>query len=459
MKEEINSVENILSLLLKKIKPIKFANYFDDTTEISKLQKKHYLIPVVDNLLKVTNDENYSLCRKNESVYLFNGEYWQQLETSTFKDFLGEVASVSGADKYDSRFYQFKDELLKQFMADASLTEIHLPEKVLINLRNGTFEISEQKQELRAFDKADFMTYQLPFSYNCSAQCPTFTNFLNEVLPDKELQLVLAEYLGYIFIRNKVLKLEKALILFGSGANGKSVLFEIINALIGKQNISMFSLQSLTDSKGYNRAMIADKLLNYATEINGKLDAAVFKQLCSGEPVEARLPYGMPLTIEDYARLIFNSNELPKEIENTDAYFRRFLIIPFKVTIPPEKQDKKLASNIINSELSGIFNWIIEGLQRLLANKDFTQSNIIEDQVKKYRIENDSILMFFQEENYSKSISENIKLSVLYSEYKNFCQANGFLATSEKGFSKRIEHLGYDRKRISTGNLIYIKKN
>lgn len=458
MQEGNKQVTSILTDLQKKIKPIKFANYFDDTTEINKLQKKHYLIPVVDNLLKVTNNENYSLCRKNESVYLFNGEYWQQLDAPIFKDFLGEIALKSGADKYDARFYQFKDDLLKQFMSDASLTEIYLPEKVLINLRNGTFEISEQKQELRAFNKADFMTYQLPFAYDSSTECSTFINFLNEVLPDKELQLVLAEYLGYIFIRNKVLKLEKALILFGSGANGKSVLFEIINALLGKQNISMFSLQSLTDSKGYNRAMIADKLLNYATEINGKLDAAVFKQLCSGEPVEARLPYGIPLTIEDYARLIFNSNELPKEIENTDAYFRRFLIIPFKVTIPPEKQDKKLASKIINNELSGVFNWIIEGLQRLLANKDFTQSNIIEDQVKKYRVENDSILMFLEEENYEKSISENIKLAALYLDYKNFCQANGFISFSERVFSKRLESLAYKRKRISSGYAIYIKK-
>ncbi|WP_116789902.1 DNA primase family protein [Flavobacterium psychrotrophum] len=458
MQEENIPVLSILAHLQNKIQPIKFASYFDDTAEINKLQKKHYLIPVVDNLLNVTNQENYSLCRKNEVVYLFNGEYWQQLDTPIFKDFLGEVALQSGTDKYDARFFQFKDDLLKQFMSDASLKEIHLPEKVLINLKNGTFEISEQNQELRGFNKSDFMTYQLPFSYDSSARCPKFTNFLNQVLPDKELQLVLAEYLGYIFIRNKVLKLEKVLILYGSGANGKSVLFEIINALVGKQNISVYSLQSLTDSKGYNRAMISHKLLNYATEINGKLDTAVFKQLCSGEPVEARLPYGMPLTIEDYARLIFNCNELPKEIEHTDAYFRRFLIIPFKITIPPEKQDKELATKIIEDELSGIFNWIIEGLQRLLANRNFTHSSIIENQVKKYRVENDSILMFLEEENYEKSILENIKLAALYLDYKIFCQTNGFIASAERAFSKKLDSLGYERKRTSLGYSIYIKK-
>ena len=56
-------------------------------------------------------------------------------------------------------------------------------------------------------------------------------------------------------------------------------------------------MQSLTNDNGYYRAMIANKLVNYASEINGKLIASLFKQLVSGEPVEARLPYGRPFTL------------------------------------------------------------------------------------------------------------------------------------------------------------------
>lgn len=458
MREQHKSVDSILIEILQKVLPITFRNYFEEAEEKIKLQKKHYLIPVIDNLIKITNQENYSLCRKNEAVYLFNGEYWQQLEPPMFKDFLSKVALRSGADKYDARHYHFKDELYRQFLSDAALNEIYLPEKVLINLQNGTFEISAEKQELRNFDKGDFMTYQLPFRHDPTAKREKFDKFLDEALPEKELQLVLAEYLGYIFIRNNVLKLEKALILFGAGANGKSVVFEIINALLGEKNISSYSLQSLTDTTGYYRAMISHKLLNYATEINGKLDAAVFKQLCSGEPVEARLPYGTPLMIKDYARLIFNANKLPSEIENTDAYFRRFLIIPFNFTVPEEHQDKELATKIITTELSGIFNWIIEGLQRLLKNRNFTQSKIIENQVKEYRLESDSILMFLEKGNYEKSTLENIKLTALYLDYKNFCQSNSFILSSEKSFSKRLESLSYNRKRTSSGYVIYIKK-
>lgn len=233
-----------------------------------------------------------------------------------------------------------------------------IPQKnaVLINLKNGTFEITPNGIKLNPFDRADFMTYQLAFEYNPDATAPLFESYLDKVLPDKNLQYILAEYLGYVFIHPSVLKLEKTLLLYGTGANGKSVFYEIVRSLLGEQNTSEYSLQNLTNETGYSRAMIANKLVNYASEINGKLEASIFKQLVSGEPVEARLPYGRPFIITHYAKLIFNCNELPKDVEQTEAYFRRFQIIPFEVTIPEAEQDKQLAQKIIVNELSGVFN-------------------------------------------------------------------------------------------------------
>ena len=138
--------------------------------------------------------------------------------------------------------------------------------------------------------------------------------------------------------------------VYGLGANGKSVIHDIVRALIGPENISSYSLQSLTNNTGYQRAEIANKLVNYASEINTNLEATYFKALVSGEPIEARIIYGRPFIIENYAKFIFNCNELPFAPEHTLAFFRRFLIIPFEVTIPPERQDKDLANKIINNE-------------------------------------------------------------------------------------------------------------
>ena len=120
-----------------------------------------------------------------------------------------------------------------------------------------------------------------------------FNNFLNQILPEKELQAIIAEYFGSIFISKKVMKFEKALFLYGSGSNGKSVLFDIIKALIGNHNFSSYSLESLTKSE-YTRAMIQDKLLNYSSELSSNLNLDMFKTLISSELVGARLPYKNP---------------------------------------------------------------------------------------------------------------------------------------------------------------------
>ena len=261
-------------------------------------------------------------------------------------------------------------------MALANLPTPEQPkDTVLINLKNGTFEVTPDGVKLNDFNRADFMTYQLAFDYNPKATAPMFETYLNRVLPDIELQHILAEFLGYVFIRPTTLKLEKTLLLYGSGANGKSVFYEVVRSMLGEQNTSEYSLQSLTEEKGYFRASIANKLVNYASEISGKLVSSIFKQLVSGEPVEARLPYGKPFILKQYAKLIFNCNELPKDVEQTEAYFRRFLIVPFEITIPESEQDKQLSQKIIANELSGVFNWVLYGLKRLLENKKFTDSH------------------------------------------------------------------------------------
>ncbi|CDF80437.1 phage/plasmid primase, P4 family [Formosa agariphila KMM 3901] len=454
-----NQVLNILNEMLKYIEPVNFRKYCKMDNEKDKLQKKHFLVACIELLLKTVNDNGFSLCRKSEFIYLYNSEYWENVSDEVFKDFLGDVALEMGVDKFDAKHHLFKDELYKQFIADAGLKEIKPTSgTTLINLDNGTFEITPKKQFLRPFKKSDFLTYQLPFSYDKEATAPQFKRFLDEVLPEPELQNILAEYLGYIFVKNSVLKLEKVLLLFGTGANGKSVLFEVLMALLGTQNVANYSLQSLTAENGNSRAMLVNKLLNYASEINGKLESNIFKLLISGEPVEARLLYKNTQTISDYARFMFNCNELPKEVENTNAFFRRFIILPFRVTIPPNKQDKELSSRIIETELSGVFNWVLNGLTRLLQNKDFSQSNIVQNEVLQYQKESDSVMMFLEDENYQSSVDYDRSLKDVYSEYKTYCLDSGYRLCSNRTFSSRLRKNGFRVERKSYGNAVYIEK-
>jgi putative DNA primase/helicase len=420
------------------------------------LNAKHLLVLSIENALQLAESNRWGLCKNHDFIFLYNGTFWDEIDKETFQKFLGEAAEKMGIAKFSARFYQFREQLFKQFLATAYLpTPENNNDTVLINLQNGTFEISAQGTKMRPFDRSDFITYQLPFDYNPEAKAPLFEAYLNRVLPDPERQKVLAEYLGFVFIKHgsKALKEEKALILYGAGANGKSVIFEIVNALFGSNNVSSYSLQSLTNDNGYFRAKLANKLVNYASEINGKLEASIFKQLVSGEPVEARLPYGQPFILKQYAKLIFNCNELPKDVEHTNAYFRRFLIIPFDVTIPPEEQDKNLHTKIIDKELSGVFNWVLQGLNRLLEQRRFSDCSAAQQAVEQYKIESNSVQMFLSENEYSGSPTRHKLIKDLYPEYRTFCIDDGMTPFKKSNFIKQLRALNLAVQRVSQNQL------
>ena len=443
----------VLPELLDLIQPVNFQKAAElSAKEFPK--KKHFVIITVEEIIRLARDNHFGLARKNDFFYLFNGEYWQRIDDDDLKDFLGKAAERMGVEKFDSRHFRFKEELLRQFMTSAHLERPEAEGVTLVNLRNGTLEMNGTPR-IRPHDERDFLTYQLPYEYNPDATAPRFMKYLDEVLPDKSAQRVLAEFMGYTFIKNSTLKLEKALLLYGAGANGKSVMFDIIRALLGDNNLCSYSLSSLTNDSGYYRADIGDKLLNYASEINANLEAARFKALVSGESIEARRPYGQAFILEDYARLCFNTNELPRDVEHTYAYFRRFLIIPFSVTIPEEKQDKELAQRIISTELPGVFNWVLDGLQRVLSQRRFSPCDVADRELETFRRQSDTVQLFMDESGYRRHPVDAKPLKSLYQDYRAFCTEDGYKAVGKKVMSKRLEAFGYSVEHRNIGQVVF----
>jgi len=425
----------------------------------ARLAMRHLLVTCTEKVMETVQRLRLGICCRHNTAYLYNGAYWQPVEPRALEAFLGKAAERMGLDRFTARHYLFREQLLKQFLATAPPPPVRRGDSVLINLLNGTFEIGGERMGLRKPCREDFLTYRLPFAYDEGAACPRFDAYLERVLPEPGLRLILLEYLGYLFVRPSQLKLEKTLILYGSGANGKSVFFEIVHALLGgDDNVSHFSLQNLTNESGYYRAMLGGKLVNYASEMNGKLDAAIFKQLVSGEPVDARHPYGEPFTLSHYGKLIFNCNELPRMVEHTHAYFRRFLIIPFEVTIPEEEQEKGLAQTIIDSELPGVLNRVLEGLRRLLRQRGFTQSEGVTQMLQRYREESNSVALFLEEQQWVPSKERHITVAELYAAYRTHCLESGCCAVTKRHFSNRLRDMGMVFERKAPGMTVRLQK-
>jgi putative DNA primase/helicase len=456
--QQMKSVDRILEELLQHIKADSpaAAGGLDEGIVLS---DKDLVVITSDFVKKIAKQHDWDIAEYQGGFIAFNGQYWVKIGTDELRDFLGKAAENIGVKSLTAKHFSFRNALVNQFTHSAYFkTTDATPNETKINLCNGTYVVNKDRQYLKPYDKDDFMMYKLGFPYDENAEAPLFMKYLNEVLPIKEKQDVLAEFIGYTFIKNSVLKLEKAAILLGSGANGKSVFFDIITGLLGNENMSYVSLQTLTNPNSYSKPLLADKLLNYASEISTKMDTTEFKTLISGEPIAVRQIREKSFILSNYARFMFNANELPSDVEHNHGFFRRFLIIEFDQTIAKEKMDIGLANKIRDTELSGVFNWVLSGLTRLLVQQNFSKCPQIDEAVLNFKKESDSVNLFIEDSGYNTSTSEKMPLKTLYEQFRAYCKESYYQNISNKAFSKRLKNYGYQIERLSAGRFVFIAK-
>lgn len=315
--------------------------------------------------------------------------------------------------------------------------------------------------EVCDFSPEHMVVNRIEYSYDINSKCPKWLKFLNEVLPDSLVVAALQDFLSLMLVDRSVLKIESMAILLGTGSNGKSVVFETVKALIGKNNITTFELGELTSSSStreYKIASIEGKMINYCSELSkNELSGGKIKGLVSGEPMMARDPYGKNFMANNIPLMMCNANELPATSDYSTGYFRRWLIIPFNVFIAADKQNKSLHTELI-AELSGIFNWIILGLKRMEANGyKVTEPDSVKDEVLKYEINSNSILKFLEDKEYyhipvyKNHAQESMLASAIYREYKEFCFECGYGAFSNIKFAEKLKDKGYQKKRNGEG--------
>lgn len=411
---------------------------------------------LIDVMLKTAEEMNLGFGINNTFPYFYNGCYWEIMMEEVAKEILLLIAQNCGFKYYDMRLASNTKKLYEQFCVTSYIPE---PQKksgvVKINFKNGRLTIKNGKPafEKGVFTNKDYFKYQLDFDFNPEAKAEKFFKYLNRVLPEKEAQMVIAEYLGYLFTD---IKMEKCLVLVGPGHSGKSVLHDIVHAMLGDGNVLSYTLSNLCDTNGYYRAHLGNVLLNYCSELGGKgSNPDMVKQLISGEPVSCRSPYGAPLTLRNYCKFMFNTNLIPHDTEKTNAYFRRFIFVLFNRVISKEESNVNLAKEIIKEEMSGVFNWVLDGLDRFMKNGNFTESKHINDAMEEIKRDSDSVREFM-EDNYTPSIEQHLTLKELYSEHRTFCADNGYKCSANREFSRRLKEMGYVVEGGHTNNATWV---
>lgn len=436
---------------------LKEEPYFNDKNKL--VYDKATLI--VDYYKKCLITWGRNLIRNNHELYIFNGTHYENYSHNDgFSNLLLDAVGVGISGRTTKDLRDIDDRLKK-----LNVMEYKKQTKNLIPLKNCVLDIlSNGKIEIIKHSYLNMNFYCLPYSYDAKAKCNEFQKFLDSSLPDKDLQMILQEFIGWCLLHDntKETKFEKALFLYGKGSNGKSVLYEIVCSLFGRENVSMFQLADLTTNAN-SRASAKNALVNFCSDIerNGKIEHGTLKAMISGEAVQFKL-MRQDVTTEDWKpKLIFNANNMPNHAEFTDAFFRRLIVIPFEKQFRGNEIDTGIADRVIKNELSGILNWAIIGLQRLLANKGFTQSVKSTKAINQYKDDVDTVKMWVNENEIDTGTygDSQIEGQIMYNRFRDFCRDSGIdkYILTKQSFFKRLEDMGFTSIIVRSKKYIYVK--
>jgi len=292
-----------------------------------------------------------------------------------------------------------------------------------------------------------FSLTKLPISYDPKADCPKIKKFLNEVLFPEDIATI-QEFLGYLLWKRYVI--QKALLLVGDGNNGKSTFIGLVRAFLGNDNVSGVSLQELELNR-FAKADLYGKLANLYADLpdSALKSVGTFKMLTGGDPIRGEHKFKNSFLFINYAKLIFSANKVPEVYEDTEAFFRRWIIITFPNKFEGNKADpNKLSELTTPEELSGLLNWALEGLQRLKANGwRFSNPKSTEDIRTEYIRKSSPMKAFFLD-CIEFDTQNDIPKKELYAKFCDYCRERKLPAVTEQTFYANIQmHIKVEETR------------
>ena len=210
----------------------------------------------------------------------------------------------------------------------------------LLVVRNGIIRLTDK--QLLPHSSKEVFTIGIPVSYVIDAKCPLIDSFFPEIVRAEDIAL-LYELVSWCLDRKSTI--QKLFFLLGSGANGKSTFLNLLRKFLGPENCSAASLQSLADNR-FTMAQLADKLANIFPDLpaSGIRDAAVIKGLTGGDTMMAEHKFEKPFNLQNTAKLIFSANKAPRLSEDSDAIWRRLIIVDFPNQFMGSNADSQLIS-------------------------------------------------------------------------------------------------------------------
>lgn len=428
--------------------------------------------------------------KRKDGMYKITNELYCHLESILYQEYADDVREADRLDEEkdadesedaEAEFYRSQREKFINLRKEVRKLGNHATQKNLLNsaatqsgcsgiefnchnhllvVQNGTVDLRTGNLLLHV--PGYYITMRADVKYDPAAQEPKrFLQFLNEIFDNnQELIDYVHRLLGYCLTgetREHVFH-----VLHGEGANGKSVLINLLCRMFSEycKNVSAGALERHSDNDRPNPSLLQAKdariIIVNETNAGVKLNSALIKQISAGDEICPRALFQDNEHFTPHMQILWVTNHIPQIDWNDGGIRRRYKLIPFTRTFAPDKQDRDLPEKLW-AEREGIFKWLIEGAIEWYAQGLGDLPDTMAAALENERRNEDSVYAFFQDEIIQTgSMEDRIQASSVYQAYLRYCENNeiDYPETISK-LGTKLPKLGVT-KRKTPGCNVYI---
>jgi len=399
-----------------------------------------------EEIVNLFKSENWVFSLRDdekEEVWIYNNGIYEPNGISYIKEFVRNIVGKA----YTTHFANIIIEKIK--------TDTFIEKDVFFNSANSLKDkipvwngvLNLKTRELEGFEPIKIFFSKIPVDYKPGYKCEKIIKFFNDILERQEDIDVLQEWFGYCLYKDY--QIEKSIMLFGKGRNGKGQLLELLKRFVGFDNVSSVSLNRLVDENSFNVAELHNKLVNIGGDVDGSYleKVGMFQQLTGNDLISAKRKFKTDIKFTNYSKLIFACNNLPRPGQTSEGFWDRWILFkfPFKFVHKEiydeieeeERENLKIRTNNIISELtnenemSGLLNWALDGLDRLMKKGHFTLTKSTRE-VKDQWIKASNSLIPFCEEFIEQDYDGMITKEHFRHIYNSYCSENKIETVSDK---------------------------
>lgn len=282
-----------------------------------------------------------------------------------------------------------------------------------------------------------YASYELGVVFNPDAdtRCLRWIRYLQETVQTPEVILQVQEFFGYCLYKRS--PFAKCLLLLGPGSDGKSILLNILQEMIGAESCASISFDEMEDQ--FLRSSLYQKSVNVCGEVGSKvIESTYFKAVTAGDRVNAAFKHKNTFVFKPYCKVLFSGNKMPRVKDTSDGLYRRLLPVQFKRQFKEgDPETDPFLESELKKELSDIFLWSLAGLARLMKNKQFTRCDETERIMLNYKRLNNPVLCFVQDECELDQGAQTPKKDI-FKRYESYCRDSNNHPYSRENFYREL---------------------